>query len=203
MIQTAVADATSRLRLRLSSKLRLSDEELFELCRLNSDVRIERSAKGDLEIMPPVGGEGSHRNSELIFALVGWTKRDRTGLVFDSSGGFILPDGAKRSPDAAWVLGSRLAGLDPSAKKKFLPLCPDFVVELRSPSDGLSALQSKMQQYLDNGARLGWLIDADQRRVYVYRPGKPVAELSETGTISADPELPGFLLDLRPIWKSI
>ena len=104
MIQTAIAHETSSFRLRLSSKLQLSDEALFELCRINSDARIERTAQGDLEIMPPVGGEGSHRSSELIFALVGWAKRDRTGLVFDSSGGFILPDGAKRSPDAAWVL---------------------------------------------------------------------------------------------------
>ena len=203
MIQTAVADETFRLRLRLNTKLQLSDEELFELCRLNSDVRIERTAKGDLEIMPPVGGEGRHRNSELIFALVGWAKRAGTGLVFDSSGGFILPDGAKRSPDAAWVLRSRLVGLDPNAKKRFLPLCPDFVVELRSPSDALGALQSKMREYLDNGIRLGWLIDADGRRVYVYRPGSPAEELVGAETISGDPELPGFVLDLRPIWESI
>jgi Uma2 family endonuclease len=203
MIQTAVADETLPLHLRLNSKLRLSDEELFELCRLNTDVRIERTAQGDLEIMPPVGAEGSYRNSELIFALVGWAKRDGRGLVFDSSGGFILPDGAKRSPDAAWVLRSRLEGLDPGTKKRFLPLCPDFVVELRSPSDALGTLQAKMQEYLDNGARLGWLIDADHRRVYVYRPGRSVEELEDPETISAEPELPGFVLDPQTLWASI
>lgn len=203
MIQTVVTDETLPLHLRLKPKLQLSDEELFELCLLNSDLRIERTAEGDLEIMPPVGGEGSCRNSELNFALVGWAKQDGRGLVFDSSGGFLLPDGAKCSPDAAWVLRSRLAELEPSAKKKFLPLCPDFVAELRSPSDSLTALRSNMQEYLDNGTRLGWLIDADRRRVYVYRPGGPAEELADPEAISGDPEMPGLVLDLQAIWASI
>ena len=132
-------------------------------------------------------------------------------FAFDSSVGFILPDG-NRSPDAAWVLRLCLEGLDPGTKKRFLPLCPDFnassalpdfVVEPRSPSDALGTLQAKMQEYLDNGARLGWLIDADHRRVYVYRPGRSVEELEDPETISAEPELPGFVLDPRTLWASI
>ena len=133
--------------------------------------------------------------------LYHWTKRDGTGAAFDSSAGFRLPNGADRSPDAAWVSHERLGQLTREQKKKFIPLCPDFVIELHSPTDSLAATRAKMVEYLDNGARLGWLIHPEAKRVYVYRPGAPVEELRDAIQVSADPELPGFALDLQDIWE--
>lgn len=150
--------------------------------------------------MPPAGGETGEQNAEITIQLGLWAKRDGEGTTFDSSTGFRLPNGAVRSPDAAWVRRSRLNTLSPEQRKKFLPLCPDFVIELRSPTDSLNALQEKMREYLDNGAQLGWLIDPEQRRVYVYRPQAPVQTLDNPETISGDPTLTGFVLDLREIW---
>jgi len=178
----------------------MTDDQFFEFCQINRDLRIECTAQGELLIMPPAGWETSERNSEIGMQLRLWAKRDGTGAVTDSSGGFKLPNGATRSPDAAWITRSRLTALTAEQRKKFLPLCPDFALELRSPTDSLMALQAKMQEYLDNGAQLGWLIDPIQRRVYVYRPQKPVEILENPDTISGDPVLPGFTLDLCPIW---
>jgi Uma2 family endonuclease len=177
-----------------------SDDQFFAFCQQNRDLRIEQTTQGDLIVMPPTGGGTGSRNSELTRLLGNWARSDGSGITFDSSTGFTLPSGAKKSPDASWVLRSRLAALTPAQKEKFLPLCPDFVVELRSPSDGLEETQAKMQEYLDNGARLGWLLDAADRRVFVYRPGQDVEILDTTDTISADPELPGFTLELALIW---
>jgi Uma2 family endonuclease len=132
--------------------------------------------------------------------LRSWAKRDGTGSTFDSSTGFRLPNKAVRSPDASWIAHARLDHLTSEQRKKFIPLCPDFVVELRSPTDSLSVLQEKMQEYLDNGAGLGWLIDTDRRRVCVYRPNRPIEELSEPSSLNGDPLLPGFILDLKEIW---
>jgi len=188
------------LLLQLRPVIELTDEHLYEFSQLNRDLRIERTAEGELLIMPPTGGETGERNAELTIQLGVWAKRDGTGTTFDSSTGFRLPNGAVRSPDASWIRRERLAALSVEQKKKFLPLCPDFVIELRSATDSLSALQEKMLEYLDNGARLGWLIDAERRRVYVYRPQSPVEELEQPETISAEPVLPGFTLDLREIW---
>lgn len=129
-----------------------------------------------------------------------WSKRDGSGATFDSSTGFRLPNGAVRSPDASWIRQSRLAGLSAEEKKKFIPLCPDFIIELRSATDSLSVLQEKMQEYLDNGAQIGLLLDPEQRRVYVYRLGVGVEELESPETISGEPILSGFVLDLREIW---
>lgn len=191
----------SYLTIHLSPAVELSDEQFFELCQINGDLRLERSAKGDIIVMPPTGGETSNRNSEINRQLGNWTRRDSTGAAFDSSAGFTLPNGADRSPDAAWISQERLAQLTPEQKKKFIPLCPDFVIELLSRTDSLAATQAKMVEYLDNGARLGWLIHPESKRVYVYRPGAPVEELKDLTQVSGDPELPGFLLDLQDIWK--
>lgn len=188
------------LVLRLRPVIELTEDQLLKLSGLNRDLRLELTAQGELIVMPPAGGETSRRNLGLAAQLWAWTKRDGTGVAFDSSGGFVLPNGAVRSPDTAWVPRSRLEELTAEQREKFLPLCPDFVVELRSPSDSLSMLQDKMQEYLENGVRLGWLIDPEQKRVYVYRPEAPIQQLENPQRISGDPVLPGFVLDLREIW---
>ena len=188
------------LIIHLRPVVEMTDDQFFEFCQINRDLRIERTVHGELLIMPPAGWETSERNSEIGMQLRLWAKRDGTGAVTDSSGGFKLPNGATRSPDAAWTTHSRLAALTAEQRKKFLPLSPDFVLELRSPTDNLTALQAKMQEYLDNGARLGWLIDPEQQRVYVYRPQTPVEISENPETISGDPILSGFTLDLREIW---
>jgi Uma2 family endonuclease len=190
-----------RLLLHLRPVIELTDDQLFELCQINEELWIERTAEGDLVIMAPEGWETSHRSITIGTLLTQWAWQDGTGVTSGSSGGFILPNGAMRAPDAAWVLRSRLAPLTPEQKQKFLPLCPDFVVEIRSPSDRLSTVQAKMQEYLDNGARLGWLFDPPNRVVYVYRPNQPFERLENPATISGDPVLPGFVLELQRIWE--
>ena len=187
--------------LRLTPVINLTDDQLFELCQLNRDWRIEYTAQGELIVMPPTGGETGSQNAEITFQVQSWTRSDQTGVAFDSSTGFKLPNGATRSPDAAWVRRSRLAGLTREQKQKFLPLCPDFAIELRSPTDNLQAAQDKMQEYLDNGTQLGWLIDPLTRRVYVYLPQRPAEILEAPNTVSAGPLLPGFVLDLQKIWE--
>ena len=185
--------------LRLPPDLHLTDDQFYEFCRLNRELRIERTAQGGVVIMAPAGGDSSDRNAEITMQLRLWAKRDGTGRTFDSSGGFLLPNGATRSPDASWVRNDRLAALTAEERAKFLPLSPDFVVEMRSPTDGLSTLQEKMREYLENGARLGWLIDPLGGQVFVYRPGAPVERLEEPDSVSADPVLPGFRLELDEI----
>ena len=187
--------------LQLTPVVNLTDDQLFELCQLNQDWRIEYTAQGELIVMPPTGGETSNRNIEIAFQVQSWTRQDQTGVAFDSSGGFRLPNGATRSPDASWVRRSRLTGLTKEQKQKFLPLCPDFVIELRSPTDNLRTVLAKMQEYIDNGALLGWLIDPLTRRVHVYLPQRPPEILEAPSSVSADPVLPGFVLDLRKIWE--
>jgi Uma2 family endonuclease len=187
--------------LQLTPVVNLTDDQLFELCQLNRDWRIEYTAQGELIVMPPTGGETSNRNAELTFQVQSWARQDQTGVAFDSSGGFKLPNGATRSPDAAWVRRSRLTGLTKEQKQKFLPLCPDFAIELRSPTANLRAVLDKMQEYLDNGAQLGWLLDPLTRRVHVYRPQRSPEILEAPITVSADPLLPSFVLDLRKIWE--
>lgn len=181
--------------------LKIGEEQFFEFCQINRDLRIERTAEGDLEIMPPTGGETGNRNFRISLQLGVWMERDGTGVAFDSSTGFRLPNGATRSPDAAWVRREKLAELTAEQKQKFLPLCPDFVVELRSPTDSLPLLQDKMREYLENGVRLGWLLDPAERRVYVYRPGTEVEQLDSASSLPGDPVLSGFVLDLRKIWE--
>ena len=201
MAETKVRVEHPPVVLHMRPAIEMDEEQFFEFCQINRYWRIERTAGGDLEIMPPTGGETSDRNAEITTQLRLWAKRDGRGVAFDPSGGFLLANGATRSPDASWVLRERLANLTAEQKQKFLPLCPDFVAELRSPSDRLENIQDKMQEYLENGARLGWLIDPEgRRRVHVYESGKEVQILENPDEVSGDPVLPGFVLDLRPIW---
>jgi Uma2 family endonuclease len=187
--------------LHVSPAIELSDDQFFALCQINRDLRFERTAEGDIIIMAPTGAETGSRNSEITRQLGNWSKVDGTGVAFDSSTGFKLPNRADRSPDAAWVLRSRLAKLGREEKQKFLPLCPEFVIELLSPTDRLDTLRSKMDEYLENGSHLGWLIDPENRHVHVYRPNSTVVIMEDVSQISADPELPGFVLDLTEIWE--
>ena len=181
--------------------LDLDEEQFFRFCQQNKDLRIERTAEGDLEVIPPAGWETGHRNMKLAVQLGTWDEQDNTGIATDSSGGFRLPNGAVRAPDAAWVRRERLAGLTPEQKQRFLPLCPDFVIELRSPTDSLTLVQAKMREYIENGARLGWLIDPEERKVHVYQPNDRVEISDKPDCVSGDPILPGFVLDLKLIWE--
>jgi len=178
----------------------LTADEFFDFCQSNRDLRIERTAKGDVLIMSPTGGRTSQRNAELVTQLRTWARGSRSGAVFDSSGGFTLPNGAVRSPDAAWVRGARLAALSADERERFLPLCPDFVVELLSPTDHRPTAQEKMAEYVANGTELGWLIDPTDRHVEVYRPGAAVERLDAPMRLSGAPLLTGFALDLAAIW---
>ncbi len=200
---TQEAERPVGVRLRLGPDLRFTDDQFEVLCHLNRDLRIECTDEGVLVIMPPNGETTGSRNAELIRQLGNWTRMDATGRIFDSSTGFRLPNGAKRSPDAAWVTRERVAALTPEQREGFLPLCPDFVVELRSRSDSLAELQEKMTEFIHNGARLGWLIDAETQTVYVYRPEAEVAVLEHPTELAGDPELPGFVLDLTEIWTPL
>ncbi len=184
----------------LQPAIHLSEQQFFDLCQANRDLRIERNADRELIVMPPAGGETGDREAEIIMQLRIWAKRDGTGKAFGSSTGFTLPNGAMRSPDAAWFPLSRWNALTAKQRKKFLPLCPDFVIELRSPTDSLKALQAKMLEYRENGAKMGLLVDPEKRRVHVYRRGRKTQVLDEPQSIACDPVLPGFVLDLREIW---
>ncbi len=179
----------------------MSDDDFFEFCQKHPDLRIERTSEGDLIIMPPTGGETGHSNFKLTALLGNWVETDGTGVGFASSTIFRLPNGAARSPDAAWVKRSRWEALSQEERKKFPPLCPDFVVELRSDTDRLSVLQDKMQEYIESGAQLGWLIDPLEKKVWIYRPEAAVACLENPATVSGDPVLPGFVLPLDKIWR--
>ena len=189
--------------LRLHPAVQLTDDLLAALSSQNGALRLERNAQGELEILPPTHGETGTKNFEINVDFGIWVRADGTGRGFDSSTGFDLPNGSNRSPDLSWVLKSRLAELTEEEKRGFLPLCPDFVLEIRSGSDRLRRIQRKMEEYIANGTRLGWLIDSVGRRhrVYVYRPGAEVEVLERPETISGEPELPGFTLDLQTIWE--
>lgn len=178
----------------------MTEDEFLRFCQLNRDLRIERTSEGDLLIMPPTGGKTGRRNSLLLAAFLSWEKQGGgTGIVFDSSTGFALPNGAKRSPDVSWVERSRLAGLTEEEKEGFLPLCPDVVVELRSVSDPLNNLKEKMREYVENGARLGLLVDPRERKLYAYRGDGAVDVYENQESFPFDPIIPGFVLDFREI----
>ena len=179
----------------------MSREQFFEFCQLNRDVRIERNAEGSIAVMTPAGGETGARGLILSAALYRWAAEDGTGVAFDSSTGFELPNGAVRAPDAAWVLRKRLARLSPEDKDRFLPLCPDFVIELLSPSDSRAAARRKMEEYRANGSRLGWLIDPARRQVAIYRADGSLEQRTEPDVVTGETVLPGFSLDLAAIWK--
>ncbi len=177
-----------------------SEEEFFQFCQANRDLRIERSANGEIIVMSPAGGYSAYRGLEVAGQLRAWAQKDRTGVAFDSSGGFRLPNGAMRSPDAAWVRLSRLRELTQREKEQFIPLSPDFVIEVASPSDEVSALREKMREYVQAGIRLGWLILPASVQVEVYTPSD-VRVLESPDRATGDAVLPGFMLDLALIWK--
>ena len=177
----------------------MTEDEYFEFCVSQHELRIEMTKEGQMIVMMPVGGEGSNRNFILTARLGAWAETNQSGIGFDATVGFRLPNKAKRGPDAAWVKRERWDALTPKERKKFPPLCPDFVVELRSDTDRLAKLQDKMQEYIDNGAQLGWLIDPIEKRVHVYRPGQPIEILDHPTEISGEPLLSGFVLKLAGI----
>ncbi len=209
MVQTVqrppsrVSDASEILPivLKLSPLIELSEEQFADFCGLNPELHIERTANGELEIMAPAIGFTGGKELEIARQLGNWARQDGSGAAFGPSMGYTLPNGAVRSPDASWVPRSRRAELTPEDRNRFIPICPDFVVELRSDTDRLNTLRAKMEEYMENGARLGWLIDPRDRRVYIYRPGQDVEILENLDSVSADPVLPGFTLDLTEIWE--
>ncbi|MDQ3607061.1 MAG: Uma2 family endonuclease [Gemmatimonadota bacterium] len=177
----------------------LTDEALYQLCVANRELRIERSRDGELIIRSPAGGESSRRNSLIVLALGMWNEAAGTGVVFDSSGGFLLPNGAMRAPDAAWVASERWERLSDEERRKFPPLCPDFVVELMSDTDRLPPLREKLQEWIENGCRLAWLIAPALDRAYIYRPGAGPREVPFTESLTGDDVLPGFTLPLEKL----
>jgi Uma2 family endonuclease len=178
----------------------LTEDQFYDLCLANPDLKIERTSQGALVVMPPTGGETGRRNAKLTSRFVVWSEAAQLGEVFDSSTCFRLPNGANRSPDVAWVQRARWAALPEAAREKFPPIAPDFVVELMSPSDDLTVAQAKMQEYIANGVRLGWLIHRRQRQVEIYRADQPVENLSAPTRLSGEDVLPGFVLDLKDVW---
>ena len=179
----------------------LTEEAFYQLCRANPDVKFERSAQGELIIMSPTGGESGRRNADMITDLGLWNRQSQLGYTFDSSTCFKLPNGAERSPDAAWIEASRWEALSPGDREQFPPIAPDFVIELRSASDSLPTLQAKMQEYQANGVRLGWLINPQGQQVEIYRSGQPVEILPAPHQLSGEAILPGFVLPLTHIFN--
>lgn len=196
-------DQTTTLPYRLVLDIRaiaMTEDQFLQLCSDNGDLRMELTANRELIIMPPVGLEGGTQEGELYLQLGIWTKQDGTGRAFGPNAGYRLPNGAVRAPDASWMPLSRWESLSRDDQTKFGHTFPDFAIELCSPSDKLADVQDKMAEYLENGVRLGFLLDPQQRRVYVYRPGQDVEILEEPDSVSGDPVLPGFVLDLKAIW---
>ena len=188
------------LTLNLNPIIQLNREQFYQLCAENPDLKLERNAQGQLVIMPPTGGETGKINVNLIFQLTSWNEATGLGEVFDSSTGFTLPNGADRSPDVSWVEKYRWDGLTKEQKEKFIPLCPEFAIEIMSPSDNLKKVQEKMQEYILNGCRLGWLINRKKQEVEIYRPGQQVEVLKLPLTLSGEDVLPGLVVNLGKIW---
>ena len=178
----------------------MTPHQFYEFCLANRDLRIERAPSGEVVIMSPAFSDTGNRNFNMAAQLWQWTEQDSTGIGFDSSAGFTLPSGAVRSPDAAWIKLERWNALTAEQKASFAPICPDFVIELRSASDTLASLPNKMRAYIEKGAELGWLIDRKNRTVHLYRPGQEPEFLDNPETVSGAPELPGFVLRMAKIW---
>jgi len=191
-------DTTIRLTLNLRS-VGLTDDQFFRLCSDNRDLRIEMTAERDLIIMSPTNPDTGQKNAKITQRLANWTEQNDTGVCFDSSTEFTLPNGAKRSPDGAWIPKSRWNRFTKEEKQKFTEICPDFVIELRSPWDRLSEVQEKMEEYIANGSKLGWLLDPIERCATIYRTGQPPQRIDDPTVISGDPVLPGFNFDFREI----
>ncbi|MBE9059185.1 Uma2 family endonuclease [Sphaerospermopsis sp. LEGE 08334] len=192
---------SSPIVFQLPSSVKMTDEQFFDFCQVNRDLRIERNKFGEISIMPPAGSETGNREFNIAVQLGVWAEKDGTGIGFSSSTGFKLSTGADRSPDASWIKLERWNSLTPEQQKKFAPICPDFVIELRSPSDNLQPLKEKMIEYMEEpGIQLGLLIDRKHRRVYIYRPGQTEECLENPETVNCDPILPGFVLNMAKIW---
>ncbi|MEH2170500.1 MAG: Uma2 family endonuclease [Nostoc sp.] len=192
---------SSPLVLQIPSSMQMTDEQFFEFCQVNRDLRIERKKSGELVIMPPTGSETGNREVNISGQLWVWSEQDGTGITFSSSTGFKLSTGAERSPDASWIKLERWNALSAEQQKRFAPICPDFVVELKSPSDNLQTLKEKMEEYMNEpGIQLGWLIDRKQCKVYIYRPELPEECLDNPATVSGELILPGFILNMSKIW---
>ncbi|QYX33689.1 Uma2 family endonuclease [Sphaerospermopsis torques-reginae] len=192
---------SSPIVFQLPSSVKMTDEQFFDFCQVNRDLRIERNKFGEISIMPPAGSETGNREFNIAVQLGVWAEKDGTGIGFSSSTGFKLSTGADRSPDASWIKLERWNSLTPEQQKKFAPICPDFVIELRSPSDNLQPLKEKMIEYMEEpGIQLGLLIDRKHRRVYIYLPGQTEECLENPETVNCDPILPGFVLNMAKIW---
>ncbi|MBW4613490.1 MAG: Uma2 family endonuclease [Desmonostoc vinosum HA7617-LM4] len=189
------------IAIKLNSIIKLTDNQFYQLCRENPDVKFERNADGELLIMSPTGGETGNCNFEISVDFGIWNRRTQLGICFDSSTCFKLPNGANRSPDVAWIRKDRWDALTPAEKEKFPPIAPDFVLELMSPSDSLRETQAKMREYIDNGVKLGWLINPQMRQVEIYRLGKPVEVLASPRELSGEDVLLGFILNLQILWR--
>ena len=181
----------------------MDDDQFFEFCQLNRDLRIERNAEGDIILTAPAGGSSGSANAKLTIQFGIWAQNNGTGTIFDSSTGFVLPNKAVRAPDVAWVLNKRLEALTQEQWEKFLPLCPDFVLELRSPSDPLRLQCDKMTEYMASGARLGWLLDPVKKQAHIYHPRRPVEILDNPPQLSGENIMPGFTLDLHDLWSAM
>lgn len=202
-IPTFVPENTKSLRLHFEfedERRKMTADEFWNFCAQNRKLRAELTKDGDVIIMPPTGFETSDRNLEILLQLGAWAKRDKTGKATESNAGFILPNGATYAPDAAWTSSERLAKFTKKEKEKFLALCPDFVIELRSSSDSLKELKAKMAEYVENGARLGWLINPKEKEVYIYRANGKIEILQNPQTVSGEDILREFELDLTEIW---
>lgn len=180
--------------------LKITHKEFIELAQVNRDLQLERNAMGELIVMPPTGSDTGNRNSSITGQLWMWNRQTKLGKTFDSSAGFHLPNGSDRSPDAAWVKQERWDSLSREEQETFAPLCPDFVVELRSKNDTISSLQEKMKEYKSNGAKLGWLIDTKNRKVEIYRQNREVEIVENPQSLSGEDVLLGFVLDLKEVW---
>ncbi|MFN9615540.1 MAG: Uma2 family endonuclease [Dolichospermum sp.] len=186
--------------LQIPKSLKFTDDKFVEIVAANKDLRLELSSQGELSIMSPTGGETGDRNLELGGQVWFWNRQTGLGKAFDSSTGFKLPNGATRSPDVSWIKIERWNALTPEQRKRFLPLCPDFVIELVSESDDLADTQAKMREYIANGLQLGWLINPKNQQVEIYRPNQEIEVLESPTSLSGEDVLPGFILDLQPIF---
>ncbi|NER35414.1 MAG: Uma2 family endonuclease [Oscillatoria sp. SIO1A7] len=202
VVQASAQSKPLWLQLPQELTLRVTPEQFAMLAAANRELRLERTATGEFIVTPPTGSETGNRNLKLSYFLARWIEEEGGhGLAFDSSSGFELPNGATRSPDASWVRQERWDALTPEQRKGFAPLCPDFAIELRSETDILKDLRAKMQEYLENGAQLGWLIDPKNKRVEIYRPGQAVEVLENPKQLSGEQVLPGFTLTLKRVWE--
>jgi len=202
-VNVALPAKLSSVRWRFVPEDRLSEESYLAFCRLNPELRLERTSQGEIIIMPPPGGESSFRSLDVAAELRAWALADGRGKAFDSSVQYILPDGSALSPDASWVSNKALKLLTPQQRKELLRLCPEFLVEVLSPSDRLKTAKQKMEQWIANGAQLAWLIDGDRKTVYIYRPDQTMQIVRDARTLPGEGPVNGLTVDLRPIWAGL